>query len=795
METDEGVELVVDQEKDAEVEGRHRDKQAEIYNIDLDHSSKVVTAAATRVAAASAPIHAAKLAVKPKVLKIAAAPAISTRKRKGVVIRDPEEEIHTDTPAETPSVKDKGKGILSEDPKPLKKKDQIEMDAEYAKKLQEELDKEHEEAYKHIDWNAAFDHVQAKKTQYIKRYHGFKKKPQSESEARKNMISYLKNTEGYKMEFFKGKTYDQILLIFQARGRVEIVQDEEDDVFVEAIPRAQKVSVVDYQVVVIDNKPRRKVENHPSCLSLDQFDDLKRNVSYGDVKRPVLDCGANKSSRHDGLPSNSSEDIGPLLIKMLLLLFLNFFSSSKFPSDYNALFITLIPKTQDAKLVKDFRPISLIGSIYKIITKIMKAFDSVRWDYLDDILDKFSFGLKLRGWIQGCLNSAKGSILVNGSPTSEFIFHKGLKQGDPLSPFLFILVMKSLHISFKNVLDACLFKGLKINLHKSKLMGISISQNDVTRDFFNGVENKERKLSMIAWKKVLAAKNKGGLGISSLFAIFGIQGALDNPYFLPRRSNWLDIIWEFDSMSSKGINLLSHAKIKVGNEDDKLVSVFDKLNDPSLIESFRRTPRGGIEDSQLHSFAENVVGVILSSQNDRWVWSLKSSGHFSVKSAPVCIDDFFLPYVGVSTIWVNAVPIKINIFAWRMSLDKLPTRLNLSLRGIDIPYIICPICSNARESSFHIFIKCHVARELLCKVARWWELEIIDVQTYEDCLSWFLNLRLPKRLKDILEGVFYTLWWSIWRFRNQAMFRISRPLLDFLFDEIVQLSYNWCSSR
>nr|GFA60050.1 hypothetical protein [Tanacetum cinerariifolium] len=81
----------------------------------------------------------------------------------------------------------------------------------------EELEKEHEEAYKQIDWNAAFNHVQAKETQYIKRYHGFKKKPQSESEARKNMISYLKNTEGFKMEFFKGKTYDQILPIFQAR--------------------------------------------------------------------------------------------------------------------------------------------------------------------------------------------------------------------------------------------------------------------------------------------------------------------------------------------------------------------------------------------------------------------------------------------------------------------------------------------------------------------------------------------------------------------------------------------------
>nr|GEZ52098.1 reverse transcriptase domain-containing protein [Tanacetum cinerariifolium] len=143
METDEGVELVVDQEKDAEIEGRHADTQAEIYNIHLDHSSKVLSMQedtevqevveynidldhSSKVAAASAPIPVAK----PKVLKIAPAPAVSTRKRKGVVIRYPEEELHIDTPAETPTVKDKGKGIMIEDPKPMKKKDQIEMDAE-----------------------------------------------------------------------------------------------------------------------------------------------------------------------------------------------------------------------------------------------------------------------------------------------------------------------------------------------------------------------------------------------------------------------------------------------------------------------------------------------------------------------------------------------------------------------------------------------------------------------------------------------------------------------------------------
>nr|GEY77876.1 ribonuclease H-like domain-containing protein [Tanacetum cinerariifolium] len=286
VDIDEGVKLVVDQEKDAEIEGRHADTQAEIYNIDLDHSSKVlsmqedtedqeaievvmttklitevVTVVATQVAAASAPI----LAAKPKVLKIVAAPpAISTRRRKGVVIRDPEEELHINTPAETPT--------------PMKKKDQIEMDIEYAKKLQEELEKEHEEAYKQIDWNAAFNHVQAKETQYIKRYHGFKKKPQSESEAPRfdaNLKFLFKTREEMEKEdeeiiksinetpaqkaAKRRKLSEEAQEVDNLRGHLEIVQDEDDDVFVESIPLAQKVPVVDYQVVVIDNKPRYKI--------------------------------------------------------------------------------------------------------------------------------------------------------------------------------------------------------------------------------------------------------------------------------------------------------------------------------------------------------------------------------------------------------------------------------------------------------------------------------------------------------------------------------------------------------
>nr|GEW51520.1 hypothetical protein [Tanacetum cinerariifolium] len=213
----------------------------------LERLNKVIPAAKPAVVAVSTPISAAKPAAKPKV------------RRKGVIIRDPEEELSLKTPVETPKVKDKDKGILVETPKPLKKKDQIEMDAEYAKKLQEinkdyekfskdidwdaamdhpmkkkdqieldveyarklheEINKDYEEINKDIDWDAAINHVKqkSKNPQYIKRYQVMKKRPQTESEARKNMMIYSKNTAGYKLDFFKGMSYDEIYPIFQAR--------------------------------------------------------------------------------------------------------------------------------------------------------------------------------------------------------------------------------------------------------------------------------------------------------------------------------------------------------------------------------------------------------------------------------------------------------------------------------------------------------------------------------------------------------------------------------------------------
>ena len=91
-----------------------------------------------------------------------------------------------------------------------------------------------------------------------------------------------------------------------------------------------------------------------------------------------------------------------------------------------------------------------------------KAYDLVSWDYLLRIMDFMGFDQKWIRWINACLISYHTSILVNGSPTQEFIMQRDIRQGDPLSPFLFIIDMEGLHVGMEDVVEQCFFRGARV---------------------------------------------------------------------------------------------------------------------------------------------------------------------------------------------------------------------------------------------------------------------------------------------------------------------------------------------
>lgn len=100
------------------------------------------------------------------------------------------------------------------------------------------------------------------------------------------------------------------------------------------------------------------------------------------------------------------------------------------------------------------------GFMFKV--DFEKAYDYVSWDYLQYIMELMGLCDTWRRWIQGCLFSSTISILVNGSPTDEFTPKRGLRQGDPLSPFPFLLAAEGLSKLFDRTTTLRAFKGIRI---------------------------------------------------------------------------------------------------------------------------------------------------------------------------------------------------------------------------------------------------------------------------------------------------------------------------------------------
>ncbi|GKA18960.1 RNA-directed DNA polymerase, eukaryota [Tanacetum coccineum] len=784
------------------------------------------------------------------------------------------------------------------------------------------------------------------------------------------------------------------------------------------------------------NKPtkaRLKLSfSFPNRLSTDQVADLERHVSHDEIRLAVWDCGVNKSPGPDGFTFEFFRKfwkvIGPDFCEAVE----HFFKQGSFSKGCNSSFIALIPKVLDAKFVNDYRPISLIGCIYKVVTKILasrlamviaglvsntqsafvagrqildgpfilnevldwckrkkkkalffkvdfaKAYDSVRWDFLLDVLEAFGFGSTWCTWIRGISDFAKASLLVNGSPSDEFHIHRGLKQGDPLSPFLFILVMEALHLSVCKAVDEDVFKGiqlqgslalshlfyaddaffmgewsdnnlrgiinilkcfhlasgLQINIHKSQILGVGVSRSRVedmasslgctimenkfrylgvmvgagmTRhkawddvilklqsrlskwkaktlsiggrltllksvlgasplynmsifkvpkgvlkvmesirsNFFKGASMLEKKISWIAWDKVLASKKKGGLGVSSYFAlnralllkwvwrfvsqddslwfrvIQAVHGDKIDSHSVRKVSIWSSILKEVQVLKSSGFDFLSYCSKRIGDgqstsfwketwmgdiplcelcprlfalDSAPNICVAAKMAGP-LDTSFRRSVRGGVEQQEFSDLSSFLNSVVLSTSNDRWYFSLSSSGEFSVKDTRLAIDDLVLPSHSEPTRWVKLIPIKINVFMWRARRGCLPTRYNLVQKGVILESTSCPVCFSDEEDVHHLLFRCSLSQEVLHRVCRWWEIDFQLWRSFSEWDAWFSSIRLPGSVKGFLEGVFYVAWWFIWGFRNRSTFDVNKPSRSILFENIVSSSFLWCNSR
>lgn len=254
----------------------------------------------------------------------------------------------------------------------------------------------------------------------------------------------------------------------------------------------------------------------PSFVGQEDVEDLIQLVTKQELESTLKWFKKDKSPGPDGWPVEFYLAFYDLLGEDLLEVIEESRITGHIHPPMNYTFISLIPKTDDPTSYNDFCPISLCNCLYKIISKIIanrikpilsshisteqfaflqnrhiqeaigttqealhsikhknlkgislkidlaKAFDKVNWLYLKMILTHLGFPHILINWIMGCISSVSFTILINGSASTRFNINRGIRQGCPLSPLFFLIVMEGLSRLIATAKRNGDFSGLKI---------------------------------------------------------------------------------------------------------------------------------------------------------------------------------------------------------------------------------------------------------------------------------------------------------------------------------------------
>lgn len=252
---------------------------------------------------------------------------------------------------------------------------------------------------------------------------------------------------------------------------------------------------------------------HFSTLSPTQSSMLVRPFTSDDIFSSIKHMAKNRCPGPDGFSTEFFVSSWDVIGKDVSEAVLSFFNSYDLPRIVNSAALTLIPKTANASCISQYRPISCCNVLYKTITKLLtlrmksimpalvspnqtafiqgrklgdhvmlaqalckdyhlrsgapriafkldisKAFDSLNWNFLFNLLEIQGFHPTFIRWLKLCIYGSMISVKINGALEGYFQCKSGLKQGDPLSPYLFVLAMEALSACISQQISSSNFK-------------------------------------------------------------------------------------------------------------------------------------------------------------------------------------------------------------------------------------------------------------------------------------------------------------------------------------------------
>ncbi|PWA34451.1 RNA-directed DNA polymerase, eukaryota, Reverse transcriptase zinc-binding domain protein [Artemisia annua] len=142
----------------------------------------------------------------------------------------------------------------------------------------------------------------------------------------------------------------------------------------------------------------------------------------------------------------------------------------------------------------------------------------------------------------------------------------------------------------------------------------------------------------------------------------------------------------------------------------------------------------GISETQDVMFM--LSHISFKDSRDRWFWDFNQPVEFSVAAVKESMQENLYSSDGISFLWVNWVPIKVNTLVWRIVKGRISTRVELCKRKIVLPCYSCPMCRLEDETVSHILFDCRFAFEVWTKVWLWSRLNHSDFGSLEDVIHW-----------------------------------------------------------